>query len=77
MFKVDKSNPRAYTCALLQMVDDGVLDKDQLIQDLLGWLSEHEVQEFVRRNDYLCEQEEDEDCDPADDFNWVGSRHHY
>ena len=75
MFKVDKSNARAYTCALLELVDQGLVNKDALIQDLLGWLSEHEVQEFVRRNDYLGEQEED--CDPADDFNWVGSRHHY
>ena len=59
--QVDTRRTRAYTCALLDMVDQGVVDKDSLIQDLLGYLSEAEVQDFCRTNDYITGQEEDED----------------
>ena len=52
---------RRYTTALLDMVEQGVVDKDSLIQDLLGWMSEDEVEEFARRNDYLQQDPEDED----------------
>ena len=58
---LDKRSARAYTCALLELVDEGVLDKDALIQDLLGWMSEHEVQKFCERNlSELFEETEDE-----------------
>ena len=55
---------RKYTSALLDAVDEGVMDKDSLIQDLLGWMSEDDVREFVRRNDLMpwLETEEDEDA---------------
>ena len=43
---------REYTNRVLDLVDEGVFDKDSLIQDLLGWLSEDEVREMVQRNDY-------------------------
>lgn len=57
---------RKYTCALLELVDEGALDKDTLIRDLLGYLSEDEVQDFVRKNDLMpwlevYEDEEDEE----------------
>lgn len=86
---IDPRDSRAYTCALLELVDEGQLDKDQLIQDLLGWLSESEVADFCNRNlrdednEPLIgpEDEAADDDDPADDalndFNYVGSRHHY
>ena len=51
---------RFHTIQLLQMVDDGVVDKDYLIQDLLGYLSEYEVEDFMRRNDYMREEETEE-----------------
>ena len=60
--KVDTRKTRAYTRALLDMVDQGVVDRDSLIQDLLGYLSEAEVQDFCRVNEYITGQEdEDED----------------
>ena len=54
---------RRYTSAVLDAVDEGILDKDSLIQDLLGYLSEAEVQDFVRKNDLMpwLEDEEDEE----------------
>ena len=54
------TSARFHTYQLLQMVDDGVVDKDYLIQDLLGYLSEDEVEEFMRKNDYIREEEEAE-----------------
>lgn len=59
----DARRSRKYTTALLDMVEQGVVDKDSLIQDLLGWMSEDEVKEFARRNDYLQDDPEDEDED--------------
>lgn len=50
-FKViDPRDDRAYTCAVLELVDEGVLDKDQLIADLLGWMSESDVEQFCKSN---------------------------
>ena len=60
--QVNTCRTRAYTRALLDMVEQGVVDKDSLIQDLLGYLSEAEVQDFCRVNEYITGQEdEDED----------------
>lgn len=52
--------PRFHTIQLLQMVDDGVVDKDYLIADLLRYLSESEVEDFMRKNEYIREEEETE-----------------
>lgn len=57
----DARRSRKYTTALLDMVEQGVVDKDSLIQDLLGWMSEDEVKEFARRNDYLQDDPEDDE----------------
>ncbi len=63
MFKFDHRQSRPYTTALLEAVDEGMMDKDALIADLLGYLSESEVQDFVRKNDLMpwLETEENED----------------
>ncbi len=50
---------RKYTSALLDAVSEGIFDKDALIADLLGWMSEADVQEFVRRNDLMPWLEDD------------------
>jgi hypothetical protein len=72
---------REYTIRLLELVDEGVIDRDSLIQDLLGWMSEDEVRRFALQSEYLNDDDEDEEdeeeYDPLDDFNYVGSRHHY
>lgn len=48
------SNPaRRVTEMFYEMVDDGYYDKDDVIRDLLNWMSEDEVQEFVVRNEYI------------------------
>ena len=64
---------RPYTTALLDAVDEGMFDKDSLIQDLLGWMSEDDVREFVQRNDlmpWLEDEEEEEDGQPDEAQEW-------
>ena len=66
MFAFDHSKTRRYTVALSNAVDEGIINKDMLINDLLGYLSEAEVEDFVRKNDMLeyigmAEDEEEDD----------------
>ena len=44
---------REYTKRMMELTEEGIFDKDILIQDLLGFLSEDDVEEFVRRNDFF------------------------
>ncbi len=52
---------RPVTSELLDNLEQGIYDKDRMIQDLLGWMSEHEVERFARANEYLFRDEEDEE----------------
>lgn len=61
----DARRARPFTTAMLESIDAGMFDKDTLINDLLGYLSEAEVEDFVRKNDMLealgMSDEEDEE----------------
>ena len=41
---------RKYTNKIINLVDDGVLDADYQLRQLLVWMSEDEVKEFWDRN---------------------------
>ena len=75
-----QKDPRDYA---LQLVDDGVVDPMMLLTAALNWMSHDEVREMLDANELsprFSEDEEDEEDagnDPLDDFNYVGSRHHY
>jgi len=56
---IDKTKPRAYTNALIDMLRNGEIDRDYLIMDLLGWMSEHDVRRFCQQNDYFTEQSDE------------------
>lgn len=59
--QVDTRKTRAYTVALMDMVEQGIVDKDSLIQDLLNYMSEAAVQDFAESNGYIDTDEgEDE-----------------
>lgn len=47
------------TNKLLELVEEGLIDKDQLIVNLLSYLSEEEVKEFAWR-EYEIEQDEED-----------------
>lgn len=69
-------NARKYTNKILERLEEGVLHPDFLIQNLLMWMSEAQVKEFYE-GVIDCDDEEDTDEAALDDFNYVGSRHHY
>jgi hypothetical protein len=66
---------REYTNKLLEMVEEGLLDKDMVIMACVNYMSEDDVKGMMEANEMI--EEEDEEYDPMDDFNYVGSRHHY
>ncbi len=71
---------REYTCMVLDMIDEGSLDAKAVAEMCLAYMSEDEVKDMCRSNDILPadeDEDEDEEYDPMDDFNYVGSRHHY
>ena len=43
------SRAREYTNRILELDEDGMLDRDWLISALLNWMSEKEVKEFYDR----------------------------
>ena len=44
---------REFTTRMLELNDEGMFDKDVLIQDLLSFLSENEVKAFVKASDFI------------------------
>lgn len=68
---------REYTNKLLAMVDDGMLDKDMVIMAFAKYMSESNIKDMMEANEMLEDEEEDDNGEDLDNFNWVGSRHHY
>jgi hypothetical protein len=57
---VNRCSPRAYTNALLEAVDSGLLTHEELIGELLRNMTESEVKEFVE-SCYLL-RDDDNNC---------------
>lgn len=53
-------NSRKTTAELLDLAQNGVIDWESLARDALNWMSEAEVEEFARRNDYIIDDEDHE-----------------
>lgn len=68
---------RAATNKILEMVEEGILDKDIVIMACLTYMSESDVADMAQANEFFLSEEDEEEDDPLDDFNYVGSRHHY
>lgn len=60
MFGFDHRISRPVTSRLLENLDQGVYDKDNMIRDLLNWMSEDDVAQFARANDLLPNAGDDE-----------------
>lgn len=54
---------REYTNKILEMLDEGMFDKDMLIRDLLSWMSEKDVREFADVYQFFVDEEIEEDLD--------------
>jgi hypothetical protein len=52
---------REYTNHLLAAIEDGVLDKDQVIMACVKYMSEDDVKDMVRCNDFMPWLEDDEE----------------
>jgi hypothetical protein len=68
---------REFTNKLLEAIDNGLLDRDQVILACLGWMSESSVEGMCEANEFFAEEEEEEWTPDNADFNDKGSRHHY
>lgn len=60
MFKLDYPRSRQMTSKLLKMAEDGLIDWESLAREALGWMSEAEVAQFARANEYVTEEEDEE-----------------
>lgn len=61
------SDMRPNSDKLLRFVEDGIIDKDKLITDLIGFMSEDEVKDFMRKNEYFIEEEDVDNVDENPD----------
>lgn len=54
MSMVDEGNKmsREFTSRMIELLEEGLFNKDDLIVDLLNFLSEDEVKCFVKRQDF-------------------------
>jgi hypothetical protein len=67
MFTYSYRESRPVTSELLDNLEEGLYDKDQMIADLLGWMSERDVAEFARANEYILAQEEEDEEDEEEE----------
>lgn len=71
MFSYSYRESRPVTSELLDNLEEGLYNKDQMIADLLGWMSERDVAEFARANDYIVAQDEEDDGQPDEAQEWA------
>jgi hypothetical protein len=52
---------REYTSKLLELVEDGMLDRDTVIMACVKYMSEDDVKDMMEANEFILEEDEDED----------------
>lgn len=52
---------RQYTNKLLEMIEEGLLDKDTVIMDCVKYMSEDDVKDMMECNEFLLEEEQEEE----------------
>lgn len=76
---------RKVTNKILDALSDGTLSHQQVADAALMFMSEDDVAEMAHANEFFLHEQEDEDDaddesgddDFFEDYNSVGSRHHY
>ena len=58
---------REATCKLLEMVEEGVLDRDGVIMACVKYMSEDDVADMCHINDFFYDEDEQEDDEDEDD----------
>jgi hypothetical protein len=59
--------PREATNRLLELIEEGCLDKDTVIMACLKWLSEDEVRDMAEANKFFLDAEEEEETNEEED----------
>ena len=63
---------RKCTTALLEMMDDGVMDAKAVAEMCLAYMSEDEVEDMMRSNDLLADEDDEEyDGQPDEAQEWA------
>jgi hypothetical protein len=57
---------REYTNKLLEMIDDGLLDKDTVIMACVKYMSEDDVRDMMHANEFIVPGEDEEGDDEHD-----------
>jgi hypothetical protein len=57
------SNVRQATEKVLEMVEEGILDKDTVIMSCLKYMSEDDVADMAQMNEFFINEEEEDDND--------------
>ena len=52
---------RKFTNKLIEAMDEGLIDPKKLAQNLMGYMSEREIEDFAHREGYFEHEEEDDD----------------
>ena len=61
---------REYTKKIIEMVDEGLWDRDELIRDLLNYMSESDVKDFYNSFDFGDEETDEDDGQPSEMDEW-------
>ena len=67
MFGFNHRISRRVTSELLDNLEQGLYDKDNMIRDLLNWLSEDEVKKFAWQYAYLLHAGDDNETEGEDE----------
>ena len=62
---------RKCTTALLEMMDDGVMDAKSIAEMCLAYMSEDDVEDMMRANDLLEDEDEEYDGQPDEALEWA------
>ena len=52
---------REYTSKLLELIEDGTLDRDTVIMACVKYMSEDDVKDMMEHNEFILEEDEDDD----------------
>lgn len=58
---------REYTTKLLEMVEEGLLDRDTVIMACVKYMSEDDVKDMMHCNEFLLDEDDDEDAAETDE----------
>ena len=62
---------RDYTSKLLDLIEDGMLDRDTVIMACVKYMSEADVQDMMEMNEFVVEQDEDNEPDVDEATEWA------